>query len=555
MKSLYLLKRLAALLVVAVLFVGCADDRPGDGDGPDGGELYEKEGATIMGVVSCDGEAVEGVAVSDGTNVTKTDAYGRYWLQSNIDHHEFNFVHISIPSGYEPVKRKGIASAYWAKIDKTATSVQRIDFTLCKVDQSNYTLLVIADSHVLGGHGKFQADNDCKFYRESFLPKWRAYAESCEAQGPVYGVHVGDMTQSEAWKKYSIANFRDDTTCDFPIFCAMGNHDHDNPKDIGLVSCSDDTQYLTRKTYTDALGPAYYSFNIGTEHYVVLDDTFIESNNSGGYLCKLDSRQFAWLRKDIQAIDKKTIKGVVIVQHIPMFNAKGKVAMENGDRVMDILRDYPLTFLIGHSHMDRTVKTQTSKGEPVWEFVHPSLAGTAWFTLKNTEGTPAAFCAYQFNNGKGTKRTYVPFGENENLQYRVYSSVASVGVSDAWSYAITEKTGKRWSIELDADVASASDRPAILINWWGAARLEFTGEGSSSLPGIYDLTYRDWYWQALKTGGIGKNADGTGASWQNPSKNSTHIWQYIPNNPTTPVLVDAYDAFDNKLGRFMVYIK
>ena len=74
----------------------------------------------------------------------------------------------------------------------------------------------------------------------------------------------------------------------------------------------------------------------------MLDDTFIESNNSGGYLCKLDSRQFAWLRKDIQAIDKKTIKGVVIVQHIPMFNAKGKVAMENGDRVMDIFRDYPL---------------------------------------------------------------------------------------------------------------------------------------------------------------------------------------------------------------------
>ena len=539
----------------ALLFVCCAPDPADNGGDVDNGELYEKEGMTIMGVVSCDGEAVAGVAVSDGTNVTKSDAHGRYWLPSNVSHHEFNFVHISIPSGYEPVNRKGIASAYWAEIDKTATYAQQIDFSLRKVDQSNYTLLTIADSHVLGGYGKFQADNDCKLYRESFLPKWKSYAEECRAQGPVYGVHLGDMTQSEAWGKYTIANFRDDTTCDFPIFCAMGNHDHENPKDVGQAALGDETQYLSRKSYTAALGPAYYSFNLGTEHYVVLDNTFVQTTNSGGYVCKLDSRQLSWLRKDIQAVDKKTIKGVVVVQHIPMFNANGKIAMENGDRVMDIIKEYPVTLLIGHSHMDRTIKSTTPKGQPVLEFIHPSLAGTAWFTLKNTEGTPAAFCAYQFKDGKGTKRIYVPFGENENLQYRIYSSVESVGISDKWSYSITEKTGKRWSIELDNEVASSSDRPAVLINWWGAVRLEFTGEGTVSLPGIYDLSYRDWFWPALATGGIGKNSDGSGASWQKPSKNSTHIWQYIPNNPTVPVLVDAYDAFDNKIGRFMVYTK
>lgn len=547
------IKNLLKLIVLAVLLAGCTPD--GSEATPDNGELHPKQDATIMGVVSCNGVGVGGVVVSDGTNVTRSDSHGRYWLESNISHHEINFVHISIPSGYEPTERKGIASAYWATIDKTAEQVQQIDFTLREVDQSNYTLLAIADSHVLGGHGKFQADNDRKLYTESFLPKWKSYAEECKAQGPVYGVHLGDMTQSEAWKKYSIANFRDDTTCDFPIFCAMGNHDHDNPKDIGQAALGDETQYLSRKSYTAAMGPAYYSFNLGTEHYVVLDDTFIESNNSGGYLCKLDSRQMAWLRKDIAAVDKKKIKGVVVVQHIPMYKETGQIQMINGDRVIDILKDFPTTFLIGHSHMDRTIKTTTPKGQPVWEFVHPSLAGTAWFTLKNTEGTPAAFCAYQFKDGKGCKRSYVPFGENENLKYRIYSSVESVGVTDAWSYAITERTGKRWSIELDEEVAKPSDRPAILVNWWGAARVEFMGEGTVTLPGIYDLSFRDWYWPALETGAIGKNADGSGASWQNPSKNTTHIWQYLPNNATVPVIVEAYDAYDNSLGRFMVYIK
>ena len=550
---MFSIKAWLKIVVVALLLVGCT---PIGGDEQiDKGELYPKKDATIMGVVSCDGVGVEGVVVSDGTNVTKSDAHGRYWLPSTVSHHEFNFVHISIPSGYEPLERKAISSAYWATINKQATEVQQIDFELRRVDQSNYTLLTIADSHVLGGYGKFQADNDCKLYRESFLPKWKSYAEECRSRGAVYGVHLGDMTQSEAWGKYTIADFRDDTTSDFPIFCIMGNHDHNNPKDVGQTALADETQYLSRKSYTAALGPAYYSFNLGTEHYVVLDNTFVETTNSGGYSCKIDSRQLAWLRKDIAAIDKKKIKGIVVLQHIPMYDSDGKIQMENGDRVMDILKEYPVTLLIGHSHMDRSIKSQTSKGQPVWEFIHPSLAGTAWFTLMNTEGTPAAFCAYQFKDGQGSKRTYVPFGENESLRYRIYSSVASIGVTDAWGYPITERTGKRWSIALDAEVATANDRPAMLVNWWGAARVEFTGEGKVSKPGIFDLAFRDWYWPALESGAIGKYADGSGASWQNPSRNYDHIWQYLPNNATTPVIVEGFDAYNNSLGRFMVYIK
>ncbi len=559
MKNNILFRRLYGILVTALLLAGCSEGPAGSGDGGgdnDDGQLYEKKNMTIMGIVSCDGSGVANVAVSDGTNVTKTDAYGRYWLQSDISHHEFNFVHISIPSGYETVEQKGVAPAYWTTIDKEAEGVQRIDFALREVDQSNYTLLAIADSHVLGGHGRFQSKSDRTQYNEVFMPKWKSYAEQCRAQGPVYGVHMGDMTQSEAWGKYTIAHFRDDTTCEVPLFCAMGNHDHDTPGSAKMTTFADETQYLSRKSYTAAMGPAYYSFNIGTEHYVVLDNTFIRTNNSGDYLCQLDSRQLAWLRKDVAAINKNVIKGIVVVQHIQMFNDKGNVAMKNGDRVMDIFKNYPVTFLIGHSHMDRSLKSQTPAGKPVWEFVHPSLAGTAWFTLSNRDGTPAAFCAYNFKDGVGVKRTYVPFGENEKLKYRIYSSAASVGISAAWNYPVTEKTGKYESIERDNEFASSTDRSAMLLNWWGAARVEFTGDGVVSLPGIYDLTYRDWYWPALEAGNVGKYADGEGASWQKPSKNATHIWQYIPKaSGSAAVVVEGYDAYENSLGRFMVTVK
>ena len=92
MKRVVIFECLVSFLMSVMLFVGCAN--PDVGEGTKGGELYEKDDYTVMGVVSCDDKGVAGVAVSDGTNVTKTDAYGRYWLPSNIAHREFNFIYI-----------------------------------------------------------------------------------------------------------------------------------------------------------------------------------------------------------------------------------------------------------------------------------------------------------------------------------------------------------------------------------------------------------------------------------------------------------------------------
>ena len=46
--------------------------------------LPDKPGATVKGYVACEGRGVEGVVVSDGFNVVKTDAEGRYWLKTKL---------------------------------------------------------------------------------------------------------------------------------------------------------------------------------------------------------------------------------------------------------------------------------------------------------------------------------------------------------------------------------------------------------------------------------------------------------------------------------------
>ena len=69
--------------------------------------LPDKPGATVKGYVECEGRGVEGVVVSDGFNVVKTDAEGRYWLKTKLSRSEF--VMISTPRGYDPEVYSGFA--------------------------------------------------------------------------------------------------------------------------------------------------------------------------------------------------------------------------------------------------------------------------------------------------------------------------------------------------------------------------------------------------------------------------------------------------------------
>ena len=63
-------------------------------------EIVEKEGYNVYGLISCNGVGVPGVVVSDGVEVTTTDADGLYYLKSEEYH---KLVFMSVPSGYETV--------------------------------------------------------------------------------------------------------------------------------------------------------------------------------------------------------------------------------------------------------------------------------------------------------------------------------------------------------------------------------------------------------------------------------------------------------------------
>lgn len=522
--------------------------------------------ATVAGKVACNGKAVSGVVVTDGEHVTKTDILGQYALPTDIK--TASHISISIPSGYEMASKINHSQAFFSKVNANATKQQVHNFELKEVDQTGYTLMVMADSHVLGAtltEARNGSTEDRATYTRTVMPKWDSYAASCS--GRVYGVHLGDMTQAGSWGRYSLKNYVADTPSpNCTIFNVIGNHDHDNCKNTnGGVSYTDATQHLARKSFCEHVGPAYYSFNLGSEHYIALDDV-VTFRSESDYTYALDTKQLAWLRKDIAAIDKSKIKGIVLLVHVPIFSHSGVYTIFSNSETpeqniistqefINIFQEYPLTIMAGHSHVDRTFQwtNKMSSGKKLIEYLHPSLAGAAWFTDSCCEGTPGSFVAYNFSNGNPTNREYVPYGKNEGLTCRIYDATHNGG-----PFTASSATTRLPSEEV------ADTRPAVMVTVWNGYSCTFTestgGKGTtygskhSGEPYVYDLNYRNWYFESLNKSDIiyrnsiykGSSTNGLGAAeWQYPSRSGRHNWRYIPADPNATITFTA----KNNLGQ------
>lgn len=513
---------------------------------------------SVFGIVTCDGIGVPGVVVSDGVNVATTDAKGYYALPTKVKDPHCQFVRISVPSGYE-AERVGNAPRFFYRIDPRLKK-QSHNFKLVKVDQSVYTVLAIADTHVCGGVSRRSHKDDRARYINQFVPALNdAIAKS---EGRVYVFALGDMTQTGSrpgWKGrptgYSLKDYLDDTKIDAPLFNVIGNHDHNHAPQGEIFN--NETVYQSRADFNRDLGPEYYSFNVGRDHYVVLDNTFVITKDSGptndpnatkGYWTRICDYQNRWLEKDIAALDRSKVDRIVVALHCGIFGYAGKKNQMDAEAMLEKFKGFEVIALIGHHHSDHSIK-KTLNGKPFYQFIHPSGAGTAWYTPNNGEGTPGAIVGYTFKDGK-VKREYFPYGENVGVKYRVYDNG-----EHKWHYPITSRTGTKQKRETEVAEATPEDKPAILVNIWNAYTCEFTestGGKGKTVKRCFDLNFRDWYWATYAKSEAGELPHGERlykAKWQRP-KRGYHLWRYIPADADAEIRVVAKDAFGNVIADF-----
>lgn len=377
----------------------------------------DPQDATIYGKVLCDGKGVPDVSVSDGYELVRTDKDGVYRIKSEKT---LGLVFMCLPSGYEPLK-DGFLPKIHTLLTQDKAVPERADFHLSKVENAGYKLIVMGDMHLAN------RNSDRKEFKK-FTADVRSYLQA-HPQDKVYGITLGDMTWDQYWysNNYYFPQYLDDMNSassgvdGLMTFHTIGNHDHD------MKAAGD---LLTEVKYVKDIAPTYYSFNLGSVHFVVLDN--IQCTNSGAgtsesrtYNVMVDEDQYAWLAKDLAYVDKST--PVVVSMHAPIYydnssssSVEPYVGYSAMKKVTSAFSGYNVHFLTGHTH--RVLNT-----EKTGHYDHNTGAVCAswWWSQKLsdmnicTDGAPGGYAVWDVT-GTDFKWQYVGTGRTSDYQFRSY---------------------------------------------------------------------------------------------------------------------------------------
>lgn len=390
-----------------------------------GGVQPEPTG-NITGKVTCNGAGVPDVLVSDGYEIVKTDAEGNYVLQSNK---ECGYVFVTNPAGYDfPVE--GVLPMNYKLLSQNAETMEEVNFELEQAPSENYTLLVFGDMHLAN------RTNDVEqFTKVAADINNRVDA----APGKVYVLTLGDMTWEMYWldNNYGFTEYKNtinNTLRNVTMFHTMGNHD--NEMEVG-------GDWAKSLKFTQNLAPDYYSFNIGKCHYIVMDNMDYEGISAGhdyrsDYARNYTASQLAWLKKDLEFVDKST--PIFVTSHEPLSDPdgtgwEGELNGKDADlnEFIGIFEGYDVRFLSGHTHniYHRTYNPNFK------EHNSGAVCASWWWTGYLTpgihvaqDGTPGGYTVWTIN-GTERKHYYQAALQSADYQFRAYDMNKVKEVIDA----------------------------------------------------------------------------------------------------------------------------
>jgi hypothetical protein len=432
---------------------------------------------------------IAGVAVTDGINITRTDAKGNYQLLSNAT---AEFVYITLPSGYEVPLKDGAPCFYVPVTDKSKTK-QTINFELKKSGRDDYrhTMLVWADPQI---------------YFEEELPLVAPAAKEAkelalQSTNPVFGVVVGDIVGDRPQYYAPLKKILADT--EIPFFFVSGNHD------MTFDVRSDD---LAKETYKKTFGPNYYSFKRGKVHYVALDDAFYVGRTYW-YISYLPERQLAWLQQDLVGVPAGST--VIVMLHIPTSmrgtqpNEEMHKVLQNRQHLHEMLRPYNAHIFSGHMHYnDNFVITDN-----LFEHVHAAVCGEFWQAPQCSDGTPQGYGVYEID-GDDVQWYYKSTGYDKDFQFRAYP----VGANPEKPSAVTVNV---WNYD-----------PQWKVNWYESSVLK----GEMTPFRGHDPYATDY---------INRNREKFRYNWISTGA-TEHLFFAEPSLPDAKIKIEVIDRFGNK---------
>jgi len=406
-------KTLTAVIMAAMATVGlCARD--------------------IRGTVrDTEGNGLAEVTVSDGLNTVRTDAKGRFRLSADEDS---RFVFISTPAGYISSTLGGSTLFYKELKD----DVRRYDFTVEKnpKDDTRHNVIVLADPQISERSELAELEKQADDMAEFVKGMDGDYT---------FGICLGDIVgwDHSIYPEYN----RIMAKAGIDYRYVIGNHDMTNWGRSYETSMKD---------YQDMYGPAWYSFNVGDVHYVVLNDNFYVGRDYF-YIGYLDERQLKWLERDLSYVPEGN--RVVVSLHIQTTNDKSdRDAFQYGiigdnlcnkPALYGMLEPYKAVILSGHSHTADFEQISDN----IFEINVAGFCGAWWCGEVCIDGAPAGYKIFDMD-ADSMKWTYKGCGHPLDYQMKVYTDLEEHPgqvVANIWDY------DPQWKVEYLEDGVKICD--------------------------------------------------------------------------------------------------
>jgi hypothetical protein len=247
-----------------------------------------------------------------------------------------------------------------------------------------------------------------------------------------------------------------------PWYYVLGNHD------INFDAVDDEH---SDEHWEKTFGPAYYSFNHGPTHFVVLDDVLWvgaenakksdPNANRGFYKAGLGKKQLEWLKNDLAQVPANQL--VVLMMHIPLEEIEEKAELYR------IIADRPYALSVSaHTHFQehRFVEMENSKKQKVrhHHLVNVTTCGSWWSGAPDPRGIPHTTMR------DGAPHGYSVFsfdGNQYSIQFRAARRPASYQMNILAPNFVKQDAVATTTVF--ANVFGGSEKSTLEFSWAGEA--------------------------------------------------------------------------------------